>query len=225
MRDCTELGDDPTRWPKMAPLMPPHWFDEQMTLFTEAVRLAAIGDLLAARSQLATIKGGDLQTWYIEHGQQSGEFRNRHFGLPKPAVTVPLDPIESPDRFAKEVFKRDNYRCRYCGQRLVPKDVLAAFGKVVGEDVFRISGKNLEIHGVVLAFRAIADHVLPWTLGGRTDKANLVSACWSCNYGKSSYTLEQLGLDDPRSRPIQDADGWDGLTSFLAELRSKARRH
>jgi 5-methylcytosine-specific restriction endonuclease McrA len=78
---------------------------------------------------------------------------------------------------------------------------------------------------VVLAFRANVDHVVPWTLGGRTDMENLVSACWCCNYGKSSYTLEQIGLDDPRLRPTPESDGWDGLTSSLPGLRANAVRN
>ena len=223
-RTCTELGTDADAWSKHAPLMPPAWFDDQLTTFTEAVRLASAGDVLASRAQLGLIRSEDLQTWFIEHGQQSGVFRDRHFRRPKPAFTGSIDPLASPDRFAREVFTRDGYRCRYCGIRLVPKEVLMAFSKVVGRDAFRPTGTNLERHGIVLIFRANADHVVPRKLGGRTAVDNLVSACWCCNYGKSSFTLEQIGVDDPRGKPVAAADGWDGLTSHLTGLRTNAVR-
>ena len=102
--------------------------------------------------------------------------------------------------------------------------MLVAFSRVVGRDAFRPTGTNLERHGIELIFRANVDHVLPRKLGGRTDVDNLVSACWCCNYGKSSFTLEQIGVDDPWSRPLAAADGWDGLTSLLAGLRANAVR-
>src|ERR1043166_2490335 len=164
---CTELGNDPAGWSKEAPLMPPVWFEEQLTSFDDIVRLASSGDVEKARYQLRLIRGSDLQDWFIEHGQQSGYFRAKHLGLSKPAVAVALDPVRLPERLAKEVFKRDCYRCRYCGLRLIPIDVLKAFGKAVGRDVFRSTGTNVERHGIVLAFRANADHVIPWKLGGR----------------------------------------------------------
>jgi 5-methylcytosine-specific restriction endonuclease McrA len=95
---------------------------------------------------------------------------------------------------------------------------------MVGRDVFRASRTNQERHGVVLAFRANIDHVVPWKLGGKSDDSNLVTACWSCNYGKAQYTLDQIGLDDPRDRkPKMLIDGWDGLTSFIrADRREQA---
>src|ERR1017187_8592047 len=220
---CTKLGINAANWSKEAPLMPPGWGDGQLTIFAEAVRLASVGDVVRARIQLASIRSEDLQTWFIEHGQQSGFFRDRVLHIAKPHSTLPFDPIRSPDKLATEVFKRDGYRCRYCGSRLVPINVLKAFSKAVGQDAFRATGTNLERHGIVLAFRANADHVVPWTLGARTDMTNLVSACWSCNFGKSSYTLEQIGVDDPRDRPIPASDGWDGLMSLLPGLRARAK--
>lgn len=222
-RTCIELGNDAAKWSKLAPLMPPVWFGGELTLFAEAVRLASVGDVAGARIKLGSIQSEQMQTWFIEHGQQSGFFRDRHFHLATPPITIPLDPLRSPDKLATEVFKRDGYRCRFCGNRLVPLSVLKEFSKAVGNDDFRATGTNMERHGIVLAFRANADHVVPWTLGGRTDMANIVSACWSCNFGKSSYTLEQLGLGDPRDRPIPISDGWNGLTSFIPSLRANAQ--
>lgn len=154
----------------------------------------------------------------------AGMVRDAYFKRVVPAVpTAQRDQLRSPQRFAKAVFARDGYRCRYCGVRLVPAEVLKAFGRAVGSDTFATAGTNLQRHGVALAFRAIADHVTPWTRGGRTDMENLVSACWSCNYGKADFTVDQIGLEDPRTRPVDTSDGWDGLTSRLAALRAHGR--
>lgn len=58
-----------------------------------------------------------------------------------------------------DVFNRDGFRCRYCG---------------VGVD----KGAILE-----------ADHVIPRSIGGPDTLANLVTACWDCNRGKSDKIL------------------------------------
>src|SRR5260221_7082320 len=148
-QSCTELESDPARWSTDAPLIPPVRFGTHLIIFSEAVQLAALGDAVGARIRLSSIDNDDLQTWYIEHGQQSGIFRNRHFGRPAPALMGSRDPIKRPDRFANEVFVRDGHRCRYCGFRLIPKEVLMAFSKVVGRNYFRPTGTNRERHGIV----------------------------------------------------------------------------
>jgi hypothetical protein len=223
-RKCTELGEDAVAWPTKAPLLPPSWFDEELVAFSEAVRLAANGDKTAACVQLGAVRGEDLQSWFIEHGQMSGTFRNRHFVRESPVSDVPLDSVASPERFAKVVYKRDGYRCRYCGLRLVRKDVLIALSKVIGRESFCPTGTNLERHGVALAFCASADHVEPWNVGGRTSLENLVCACRGCNFGKAGFTLDQIGVDDPRLRPVRIEDNWDGLTRHLPALRRHARQ-
>ena len=58
------------------------------------------------------------------------------------------------------------------------------------------------------------DHVVPRARGGLNEAENLVTACMVCNFAREAYTLEQLGIADPRSRqPV--LDGWDGLTRLF----------
>lgn len=79
-----------------------------------------------------------------------------------------------------EVFKRDGFKCMYCG---------AAAPEVV-------------LH---------VDHVHPVSKGGTNDLMNLVSACASCNSGKSDRTLsddsaiakQRAQLDDLKERREQ----------------------
>jgi hypothetical protein len=56
--------------------------------------------------------------------------------------------------------------------------------------------------------------MVPRALGGRNEADNLVTACVVCNFARDYFTLEQVGLADPRDRPPV-LDGWDGLTRLL----------
>lgn len=163
-----------------------------------------------------------MRAWFDEHGQMSGTHRNRRLGISLPAVSSEdFDSISSPARFERQVFKRDSYTCRYCGLRVIAKEVLVAFEKAVGTAEFRTVGSNLQQHGIVHGFKLVADHVLPFKRGGRTAMENLITACPGCNYGKYHFTLKQLGLDDPFKRDPA-SNGWDGLTSLVSGLQRHA---
>lgn len=222
---CTELGTDPTKWSRECPLPPPPWFSDQVVVFRRAARSAAEGALDTALKLLHKVRGEDLREWYDRHGQNTGKFRYRDFGERKARiVSCERDAQKYPNALEEtSVFRHDGYRCQYCGMRVIAKDVFQAFSRVVGEDEFRATGTNKTRHGVVLAYRAIADHVVPRRVGGRTCEDNLVTACWSCNYGKAEFTLEQLGLDDPRLRKLVPEDDWDGLVPLITPLREQAR--
>jgi hypothetical protein len=61
------------------------------------------------------------------------------------------------------------------------------------------------------------DHLLPDSRGGETTLENLVITCAPCNYGHHHFTLEEIGLIDPRTAPAHDRrgmDSWDGLERF-----------
>lgn len=69
------------------------------------------------------------------------------------------EPMSVPKRMRFEVFRRDGFRCRYCGA----------------------APEQAELR---------PDHVVPEALGGKTEPANLVTACNDCNSGKSSTLLD-----------------------------------
>ena len=219
---CSELGTNPKEWSKSTPLQPPVWFNNELSLFSKAVTYASTGKLNDSLQMLLSVRSNDLRQWFVEHGQMSGVYRTRILKIsPIKNNNVVLDPLRSPGRYSKEVFKRDSYTCQYCGIGVIPKEILSAFSKVVGISNFRPTGTNNERHGAILAFRANADHVDPYTLGGRTNPENLVTSCWSCNYGKSSYTLKELGLNDPRNKSLK-VNNWDGLVSLMSGLKDNA---
>jgi len=212
------LGDEPKTWSKTIPLPPPDWFKDQLLLFRDAASMAAVGNIAAAVQILKVMRSDEMRAWFDEHGQVSGRRRCERLGPRAPAtLPVELDPVRSPLKIERKVFERDCYSCRYCGLKLVDKAVLVAFEMAVGKSAFCIRGTNAQQHGVVHAFKIVADHVFPHRRGGRTDLDNLVTACPGCNYGKEAFTLEQLGLSDPRDRPPEQ-NGWDGLRSLLPSL-------
>jgi 5-methylcytosine-specific restriction endonuclease McrA len=57
------------------------------------------------------------------------------------------------------------------------------------------------------------DHLLPHARGGTNDLGNIVITCAPCNFARMNYTLEEIGLLDPRTREPVRSD-WDGLERF-----------
>lgn len=75
-----------------------------------------------------------------------------------------------PDALRQVVLERDEWRCRYCGRRVI-----------------------LHWHDAPPPLAATMDHVIPRAAGGRTCPENLVTACRTCNEAKGS-TIPPPGL-------------------------------
>jgi hypothetical protein len=103
-----------------------------------------------------------------------------------------------------QIGERDGWRCRYCTLPVV----WDGFFRTLSTVNFRDIGDS--VNDLWRTFALSPDHVVPVTAGGENAPANLVAACGTCNYAKGHCLLDELRLDDPRSRnPI--ADGWKGL--------------
>lgn len=102
---------------------------------------------------------------------------------------MPRKQISTRTRF--EIFKRDGFKCAYCGK--TPP-------------------------GVILH----VDHVTPVSLGGTSERTNLITSCADCNLGKSDVPLTRIpptipgATDDERERfkQLQSYNKW------LSEKRS-----
>jgi len=213
---CSELGADASLWSGQTPIPKPNWIGESLTIFIAAFREAINGNVEASASLLANSPDSALRDWFDVHGQNSGTWRYKALRVGTPEKSLPLDPMKSFSRYETSLFARDNFRCRYCGSQVIPKKVFTRFQEIVGKEILPLGGTNANRSGYSLMFYATLDHVFPHSLGGRTDEGNLVTCCWSCNYGKMNYTLEQLGLVDPFSRPPISEPEWSGLTDYLA---------
>jgi len=197
---CSELGTDPSLWSKDAPLAKPQYVKEAFQIFSDSVNLVQVGKVSEAKSLLKNSRDLEMREWFHVHAQNSGGWRNRVLGIPAPQPTLPLDPVKTFANFESTVFARDNFTCRYCSLDVFPKKVFKKMHAAVGADFLPLGSTNATRSGFYLMFVATLDHVFPWGLGGRTNESNLVTCCWSCNYGKANFTVEQLGMTDPFKR-------------------------
>lgn len=66
----------------------------------------------------------------------------------------------------------------------------------------------------------VVDHVLPESLGGLTEAANLVTACQPCNAGKASTAPDGVIVEDV----AHDAQRWSRAVAMAAEMRAHDSR-
>lgn len=219
---CTELDKDRRNWSKQCPLPLPSYFYDAVERFSLAVSELAKGNFKKSLEALETCDSAAVGRFYIEHGQQASYSRvtNRQEIDKINLLNKKMNPSRRnpTPKMTKEVFERDFYRCRYCGLPIITAKVFSEFSRIVGPGNFLNGRGNTKRNGLTLGLRGVVDHVYPHSLGGRTELDNLVTSCYSCNFGKAEYTLEQLGIDDPTVKQPK-YDDWRGLTEFLPALR------
>jgi len=114
-----------------------------------------------------------------------------------------------------QIIERDGYNCRFCKIPVIPKAVRVAMG-IEYPDAARWGTKNAEQHAALQAMWLQFDHVLPHSRGGNNQVDNIIITCAPCNFGRMDWTLDELGLKDPRKNPCFQKTGWDGLVGFRA---------
>jgi hypothetical protein len=197
---CSELGSDRSSWSQQAPISKPDWILDCFSDLGKSLNSVFTNDLVQAKFHLATDADSDLRNWFVDHGQNAGGWRlYTHVNSHRDSAFA-LDPIKSFTKLETSIFERDGYRCRYCDSEVLPRSVFKRASKLLGTDILPLGRTNATRSGYYLMFVATLDHVVPWSLGGRTDESNLVTCCWSCNYGKANFTLEDIGLQNPFRR-------------------------
>ena len=196
---CSELGKDSSYWSANAPLEKPEWIKDSFQILVDAITQASAGKVELARSILKNSRDLEMRTWYHVHAQNVAKWRFDTFKIETPEPILPLDPENRFSKFESKLFTRDNYKCRYCADPVIPKKVFEKVQSLIGSKDLPLGRTNLTRSGFYLMFVATLDHVIPWSLGGRTDESNLVSSCWSCNYGKANFTVEQIGIRNPHN--------------------------
>lgn len=118
-----------------------------------------------------------------------------------------------PTAVEKELLhQRDGYHCRFCGIPVI-RDKIRDRIKKTYPNALPWGKTNPEQHAAFQALWLQYDHLLPHARGGTNDLENVVITCAPCNFGRGSYTLEEVGLADPRLRKSIHSS-WDGLERF-----------
>ena len=112
------------------------------------------------------------------------------------------------------LLRRDGFHCRFCGIPVIRKEIRERIRKCYPA-VLRWGAKNADQHAAFQLLWATYDHVLPHSRGGLSSLENLVITCQPCNASRWYYTLEEVGLLDPRLyEPVRST--WDGLERFAS---------
>lgn len=214
---CSELGPRDA-WSSVAPLPVPVWMQSQVLVLGAAMHTAAVGNRSEALSLLDRIDSDALRDWGAEHGQVAGI--KRCPGLRKGSSAPRLKRSFSKG-LRLRIHARDGYHCRYCSMPVISRAAIKAFARYIDGPAFTFGDTIASRHGAALLATAQLDHVIPYSAGGSIEEGNLVTACWTCQFGKDGYTLDQLGIDDPRLRPPLNND-WDGASSCTEALQRLA---
>jgi len=115
-----------------------------------------------------------------------------------------------------QVFRRDCWTCRYCGQQTILYPVMPLLGVIFPDHFpYHSNWKAGQTHPAVAVCTAVVDHVVPGSHGGAwLEASNLVTACWPCNATKGDLALSELGW---QLRPV-DESSWDGLSGSYRQL-------
>jgi 5-methylcytosine-specific restriction endonuclease McrA len=134
---------------------------------------------------------------------------DRDFDKPAPADAARMPGADT----RRQLHLRDGYHCRFCGAPVIRKEVRQRFRALF--PALEIWGpKNMDQHAAFQAMWAQYDHVVPHSKGGSNDLENLVVTCAPCNFARMDYSLEQVGLADPRERQPPRSP-WNGLEQML----------
>ncbi len=119
----------------------------------------------------------------------------------------------------RAIHLRDGFICRFCGLPVIRSEtrrrIAAAYPKAVPW-----GRTNASQHAAFQAMWAQYDHVVPHAHGGDNSLENLVLTCAACNFGRMSYSLEEVSLEDPRLRS-PSLNAWDGLERFRSSVTSE----
>ncbi|MEQ9326650.1 MAG: HNH endonuclease domain-containing protein [Rhodospirillales bacterium] len=126
-----------------------------------------------------------------------------------------------PQALKNTVLARDGYFCQFCGIPVILQQAQSVLRKFYGSEI-RWGNRNAEKHTAFQALDLDFDHILPLSRGGDNSVENLIVACAPCNCGRGNWTLEEVGVLDPRNHPRQprsEFKEWDGLTRVLKHRR------
>jgi len=183
-----------------APLPYPKKFDEGIDRFVEAVNVAASGNRRQAREMVEAIDHEPMVKWFDETAQHVGSVRLKLFGGESGKRSGGGKRDMRVTR-VRRIAARDGYLCGYCNIRVIEPEVLRKIDTLLDSGILHKRSKprnNRSYHGIWLMTAVTLDHIEPLAKNHDDSDGNLVTCCWSCNFGKYHYTLQDLKLDEPK---------------------------
>ena len=205
------LGANPSAWPRHCLIPYPAEFDTQIDKVGLALKLANT-DPDQSRDLVKGIDSEEMKRWFIDVALKSGAWRAKYSGVSGVDIKSSRRRKAISQKRLEDLFERDKWRCRYCGIRIAGnRKHFKKFAKTIRMPDL-VSGRTDESrHGLYLMLMASYDHVKPHSEGGSNDDSNLVTSCWSCQFGKYKYSLKELGLQNPFEREPEALGDWCGL--------------
>ena len=192
--------------------------DQAARMLTEAVSAHQYGDEVRTKHLIRLANMKEIREWTNSLWGKSSPYV-QYRGTPSAEPYLPKIErhiVRMPTLSERcQLHQRDGYHCRFCGIPVMRKEVRRWFTATYPD--LAIWGKTYaEQHAAFQAIWAQYDHVVPHARGGDNNPNNIIVACAPFNFGRMSYTLEEVYVMDPRNRePVRSQ--WDGLESvFLA---------
>jgi 5-methylcytosine-specific restriction endonuclease McrA len=180
------------------------------------------GDYRAASEMLAAANIPEVRAWtesLLGSKSKTPEQQTYH----RSRVVAPTAPVlAKAERHSERtvgvqtkraLIERYGRNCVFCSIPLIREQVRTAISRSYPEAV-SWGAANFTQHAALQCMSMQYDHVLPHSRGGNSSLENMVLTCAPCNYGRMQWTLEEVGLIDPRLRPAYKTS-WDGLERFL----------
>ena len=205
------LGTNPSAWPSHCLIPYPAEFDTQIDKLGQALKLANT-DSDKSRDLVKMIDSEEMKRWFIDVALKSGAWRAKYSDVSDSDLKKTRRRKSISQSRLENLFERDKWRCRYCGIRVAGnRKHFKKFAEAIRMPEL-VSGRTDESrHGIYLMLMASYDHVKPHSEGGSNDDSNLVTACWSCQFGKYRYSLDELRLQNPLDVAPVALEDWCGL--------------
>ena len=186
--------------------------DQAALMLLEAVSAHQLGDGMRAEYLIRLANMEEIREWSNSlWGKSSPYVQYRGTPSAEPYLSRSERQIVQMPTLAqrRQLHQRDGYHCRFCGVPVMRKEVRQWF--VAAYPGLAIWGRTHDTqHAAFQTIWAQYDHVVPHARGGDNDLSNIIVTCAPCNYGRMSYTLEEVNVLGPRARePIRSH--WDGL--------------
>ncbi len=188
-------------------------------LLNDAVTAHIDGKFGEAASLIEQANIPAIMDWAYSLVGRNSEYNTPRFRLDSlPMISVAeREKIRMPSSEDKRTLhERYGYHCCFCGTPVFRSQVRNLLISHYSDAIPR-GRKEVERHAAIYVMNAQYDHIVPHCRGGRSDLENMVLTCYPCNNGRNRFTLEEMGLLDPRARqPVECiVSDWDGLERLL----------